>query len=832
MVKILEDNRPLSTAQRFGRAFSSIGESLPQALGEYSKDLEKQEKALAKRRAQLRPGVKRFLGLYDPDKAFLKNPENISRLEELSSKYLEQGLEPDDAIKLAYEEILGSPAEEASNDSNFFQYGKGSFSPNEEIRKKFSDFIFPNEENEQKKQRNGLGGFFGTPKGNEEGNDQARKLGLKATRPLVNVADLPLQAAKILQQFGNAPGQMGRKDWQTLTEMFDEATQGRGIPENFAERVLSAYPYGPYGIAAAAVGEGLQEIGAPAEIAIPAEILTFFLSRHIQRPDVKNFFNRVTKTAEQTGKSVEQVIEDASKASGISPQQIAQGDQAAIKALSQRITSSPEVSKKVQAAPKTTFNPKKAAREREIFGAKLAESPLEAHYASEERALKREAGKGRDIRAREAEIRARLEPEEKKLFENIRHKKDQLVRIEQERLKAPSEDVRGRLDTHHQYQLRSIKEDTEKLKDIQYEMKYGRPRPSEAEIDAQIQNSLKKYEEGIKNPSENTFKDVSKQLELDKQYIDKAKKIIERGELPGDIRPDTFIKMKQKYLDAYKEAIKDAKEVVRSLKGEADIESLRTIREKERLAEILETRVKRLQSDIINQTDKLKALGALEKPSGAFYKNQLKSLEKDHGLFKHDLFKRNVIKSPKEIKTEKIFSEKSPEFQKAKAAAENPSSSNIEKVAEETGKSKESIGEYLKRIRNEASSMGEKVKNGTLTPKDESKFAKRLRLGSMRFGAGFSLGALQALSEEYFGYKPTLQMLRYGMYVGTGAAGYSTLGGAVIGHKAIRSLFDNAQANELKKLKNNPAEWNRYVSNLRNRAGDAKVKRIFKIIKS
>ena len=164
-----------------------------------------------------------------------------------------------------------------------------------------------------------------------------------------------------------------------------------------------------------------------------------------------------------------------------------------------------ETSEKVKMTPKTVFNKKAAIKQREAFGAKLSESPLEAHYDIEAKNAAKEAGKGESVRAREAEIRERLAPRRKESLEDIRQKQEQLTRIERERQSAVDPEAKARLNTHYDYQVKAIQEATDKLKDVQYQMKYGRaPSPTEAEIDSQIKKSIESYEDAIKNPTEKT----------------------------------------------------------------------------------------------------------------------------------------------------------------------------------------------------------------------------------------------------------------------------------------------------------------------------------------
>ena len=669
MVKILQDNTPLSTAQRFAQAFQSAGAALPQALHTYEKDKERAELKIAKRKAKMPAAIKTHLSLYDQNKFFLSNPEKMAQLDDLSTKYSEKGFEPNEAVKQAYEDITngrsdksgtmgtsgtndyGTTGERLKGDEKKWSLPFKAQGPLHDFVKLFKKDV-ENQNREEGQELTGLQHFLKNRFG----------LQMKVARAVINAIDFPFQLAKEGPLgFGNkiSPrGYHGGK-FDTLTDMFDKATGNTGVPESPAERIASGAVLGVPGVIAAGSQEALSAAGAPRWVQEAGGILSFLFTHKAKLPSAESLLKQTKLKSQRTGKPPETVLKEAMKETGITEEQVAQGDESAIRTLKDKVAGNKEklprgfssrhafeTSEKVKMTPKTVFNKKAAIKQREAFGAKLSESPLEAHYDIEAKNAAKEAGKGESVRAREAEIRERLAPEEKKLFEDIRQKQEQLTRIERERQSAVDPEAKARLNTHYDYQVKAIQEATDKLKDVQYQMKYGRARPTEAEIDSQIKKSIESYEDAIKNPTEKTSKDVRRQLELDKQYLDRAQKILDRGELPGEVRPDTFIKMKDKYLKAYKTAIKEARDTIQSLKGEKDVDSIRTMRQKQDLIDTLSNRVKRLEADIINQTDKLKSLGALNKPSGAFYKNQLKSLKKDQALFKHDLFENKMVKNP------------------------------------------------------------------------------------------------------------------------------------------------------------------------------------------
>jgi hypothetical protein len=795
MVTIIKEKRPLNTGERFARAFQNLGEALPGALEDWEKSEKEKKLQLAKKSAKIRPGIKSFLSLYDRNKAF--DADMISNLEEGSRKYIEQGFEPDEAISAAYNDILGAPASREASKEAFPQKTEGPslFKGDPEFLKKLGIV-------------------------SDQGFLSDVETGLKkGGRTLVNVLDFPLQLAK-------KSNYLGRGGFKTLTDYYDELTGGKGVPTNVVERVAQGIPLGFPGVAGAYTEEALHQAGLPESVQQAGNIISFIAAHRVKFPELKNVLVDAKAVSEKTGQSTEQVLQKAQVESGADLEKVVAGDEAEISKLRSKITETPKISEKVSAAPKEFFNKKAAEKQRAVFGAKLPESPLEEYYDIKAREFEKEAAKRPETLAREKEIRERLAPEETRLYSELRNQKEQLTNIEKE-IKRASPENQERIRVLRDFQSKKVNETLEELKNVQYEMKYGRARPSEAEIDAQIQKSIKEFEEGILNPTEKTEKAIQRQLELDKKYLDRASKLIDRGELPGEIRPDTFLKMKQKYLEGYKAAIQKAKADIAELKGETDAVSLKKIADDQELVRRLSDRIKRLQADIVNQTDNIKAMRALEKPSGAFYKQQLKSLKKDAALFKDDLFKQKRIKAPGELKTGKVFKEQAAEIEKGRKLIEEPTKENIKEAAKEAGKNESEFSKALDQIKEEVKQTKEKVENGTVTPNTEAKFSKKLKGLASYIGGGAALGALQALSEEFFHIKPEAQLMR----VFSRILGLGSLGSSSFGYKTVRDYFDGLQAEELIKLRGNISAWNQYINKMRSSYGESKVRRVQKIVR-
>lgn len=774
----------LDSVPSFGQ---SIGKALGGGLGEgISKGAEFAQKMGVKRQQDLQknlskviPGIKSHLSLFDKNKNF--DAEKIAELEQRAKKYIGMGARSDEAISQAFQDMNKIESQETD------QQQGSSWT---------DDFISPSKTWENMKRIPALAG-----------------------RAITSLVDFPFQ-------IGKKANYAGQGNFKTLTDYYDELTGGKGIPQNAPERIASGAVLGLPGIAAAGVEEGLHQMGAPDWAQTAGGIATFILSGRAKVPQFNKIAMEAEKVASETGKSIEEVIELAAKKAKVNPEAIAEGDANSIRSLKEKITEAPKISNKVSESPKTVFNKKVAQRERRIFGEKLAESPLDEYYNIKSKEIEKQSSKRPETIAREKEIRATLAPEEKKLFEDIRYKKEDLSRIDKARKRLIGQD-KARVDTLYQHRVRSIEEATDKLKDVQYQMKYGRARPSEAEINAQIDDSVKRFKEGIENPNPENIKALERQLELDKKYIERASKLEKRGELSGEIRPDTFLRMKSKYLEGYKAAINESKQTINALKQADDPRASSSIAKEKQFIDTLNNRIKRLEADIVNQKDNIKAMRALEKPSGAFYKQQLKNLKRDDALFKNDLFKQNKLKSPEDLKVTRTYTQNSPDVKLGEEVAKNPNAENLKKASEQTGKSEESIKQELKKGGKEFQQAAKEINSGTLTPNTESKLLKWFKNFTKAMGIGIAAGGLLGLADEVLGIHLNSTLYRRAL----SSAGFKNLGPITIGRDAVRGIFDNAQADKLESLRSDFSAYNQYISKMRKSYGESKVRRVNKILK-
>jgi hypothetical protein len=671
--------------------------------------------------------------------------------------------------------------------------------------------------------------------------------------PFVGQADFASEALSQIQQqlpglLTSAPIKPPTNE-QSLTKSYLETTGGVGPGENKIERLIQGAlgAYHPAGALGTFAKEGAEELGAPPIVQAAADALAFVTAIK-SGPKVGTAFKanqRILTNAENvavaTGKTAEEVIAKAQQESGADLSKAAAGDAKEINKLNGRINKQvPKGTEKVAQTEKTIFNPKQAIKEREIFGSKLAESPFEYYFDVEAQKSAKEASKKPETLAKEAEITSRVKPIEEAKYSELQSQKQELNQLKSEVGKLQGTE-RSRVESLIGFKERQIQKTIEELKDLQYELKYFRKRPTEAEIEAQVRKSGEEIIAEVKNPTPEGQKGIQRQLKSDQEYLDRADKLLQRGELPGEIRPDTHIKMKQKYLDGYNAMISELKEANRALRGARDAESLKTISDNKRAIEQLQNRTRRLKSDIVTQTDKLKAMKAIEGPSGAFYRQQIKSLRKDVAEFQKDFF-RNKQGKPETISeaiTEKVASSKFKESEKlGEELGKKPTKENLQKGSEITGEKPAELKEDVDNLKNKMKERAEKLESGTATENDVKKTENdsqtwfRAKRNIKAAGKHFLFGMATGVAEEVFDVK----IPRTYLYGATTLAGRPTrIAGRAIGfpagHSFVQYLFNKHESNKLSKVRNNPNEYTKYVQSLRKRYSSERVNDIIEMSK-
>jgi hypothetical protein len=640
-----------------------------------------------------------------------------------------------------------------------------------------------------------------------------------------------------------------------LQDAWTEITEGRNLPKNIGDRLIQAW-IGAGGHPAGAVVQGYQELKDAFGIQTPEwmqpieDSLLFVLAvKNAKKFDLRNspatryLLKRAQVVADKIQQPVESVIQKAANEGNVNLQKAASGDVAEINKLKGRITAESPGSEKVQATEKTVFNPKEAIKQREAHGKKLEASPFRENFEIENKKAKTEAGKTPETKAKEAEVARRLEPKIAELEKRIDSSRKELARMESYAQKYTGS-AKDRLKQNIEFKRKAIEKQMEELKDLHYELKNGKPRPTEAQLEIDAQKSAQKIVDQVKNPTPENLKAFEDQLAKDQRFLDRAAKIKERGEFTNDVQPDTHIRTMEKYQKAYDAMIMKLKDEINSLKGARDAESLKRISENREAIKRLEQRQKRHKANITNQREKITALASIQGPSGALYKNQIKRTQGDLKEFQKDFaeFKKRA-ETKSEIGTEKkgqqAIKESGKEFEKATKVGEevgkNPTEENIAKAAEETGLKPEEIKTEQKKLGELFKEHAEKVREGRATERDVKstereinktlgKWNHRLKGTAKSLALSYITGVAKGIIENETGVKiPSSYLTLASTVLGKPTRLPGRFVGLSLGTRTANAFYNSIESSKLKDLRKNPIKYSEYVQNLRKRYSAKRV---------
>jgi hypothetical protein len=519
----------------------------------------------------------------------------------------------------------------------------------------------------------------------------------------------------------------------------------------------------------------------------------------------------------------QKIIQEAAKnleARGVSVIKAAEGDS---KALNEIQKESTKVAKTFERAEK--FNRKEIEKIRGEKAEKLVQSPLEEYYAPKKEVVHRP-----ETLAKEAErikpLQAKIKQSERSLL-NLQY---DILKAE-ERLKDGAAElgesgvkrVQALIDHNklqHQKHLNEIRA-------AQFEIKYGKPPATTEQIQVQISKSFDEIRAGIKDPTAAKVQKLEKALEQNKEAVETAQRLTDRGELPGPKVFDEFIKIKQEYVKAYGDLIEELGTFIRENKGDKALAS--QVENARRIKGLVEQSRERAKASIVNQTDKRKAMKTLEGASGALWKNLLKDVRTDVDAFKKQWVKVNSVMNPAEKRTLEAVQKTGVAKKDYKTPASTPKPLEAGAEAKAGAQKKKADQEFKDTI----GSFGEKFQGGKSTEKDivkaenaMQKYLKRLNGIPGKLLKGGAIGALQSIFEEMTGIKIPVGILGAaipGNLYGRGAG----IGGAAIGHRYTTKLFDYIEEQKLRKLRNTQ-EFQKYRKELEQRYSAARANRIVK----
>lgn len=778
----------------------------------------------------------------------------LAELQNRTSELIKEGnLSAQDASLLAFQENDQKAEQEAEQ---------------EEIRRKESPGFWDKLKNEFKL------------KTNDEVLNNLKTLGQKTAYPFVGLYDTlregfsPNKAAELdllrqgysLEEIAQAneeiqkdlPFFMKGGNPEPITPKYLEATGGVGPGENILERAGQNYLIGGFpAVLGGLFGEAADYFDAPESVKLGSEVAGFVVglfSGKIKGAAGKagrKILENAEKKAATSGRPVGEIIADAAKESGVDLAKVSEGNASEINKLNRKITSEAPGAEKVRAAEKTVFNPKEAIKQRETHGKKLEASPFRENFEIEARKAKTEAGKTPATRAKEAEISARVQPKINELEKNIDSNRKELANLESYAKKYTGTG-KERLDLNIDSKRKAIAKQMEELKDLRYELKNGKPRSTEAQLEIDAQNAANKIVDQVRNPTPENVKAFEDQLAKDQRFLDRAEATRKRGEFDKEFRADEHIRINEKYQKAYDAMVVKLKDEINSLKGAKDAESLKKITENREAIKRLEQRQKRHKANITNQKEKIIALKSIEGPSGALYKNQIKRTQGDLKEFQKDFaqFKKGA-ETKAEIGTEhkgqKAIKESGKEFEKATKAGEevgkNPTQENIAKAAEETGIPEEKIKQNTQKMGEIIKENAEKIKAGTANESTIQKTFKRLKphlqlVPNLKaFGLHFTIGSLLGVVENETGFHvpwyvlyPTSSVI--GEKIGLPRRTIGRQIGFPAGRELVNYMYNKSEGNKLKTLRKSPNEYSKYLQSLRKRYGPQRINKILEYSKS
>ena len=594
----------------------------------------------------------------------------------------------------------------------------------------------------------------------------------------------------------------------SLTEGLAKATGGRSMPRTGAQRILQGAVAGPEGILAAGAEEAAKGLGLPESVQAVTGLATFILAGRGQVGSkigsfAKDSVKKAEKIADKVQSTPEAVLKDISEKAGVDMEKVNAGEGREIQKLNRALNETEQkTSKAFQESEK--FSKVEAEKARKEAAEKLTQSPLEKYYEPTTKEPKTPEGK----LAKEA----RQAP--------IKERRDRII-LE---IKDPAFLEKSPMEREAKLH---------ELKEAEFELKWGKKPITQAELEAQIEKQHAEMREYITDPTASKVKKIQESIQKDLDAIKDAEKLIARGELPGPRVIDEFIKIHQEYLKGYEKLANELQEFVRKNKPIKGREA--KVQRAQELENLVNRMAESAKAKIVNQVDKRKALGMLEKPSGAFLKNQLKDLFGDIQEFQKQVFKVNKVLSPESMKTAKIAKREigkvPPKTEKVasdtKSTIENPTEKNIVKTAKEIGTSEENLGEFIQNVRSEAKEIAKEP-----TEKKAEAVAKKLYFPNFSKLAknarnGIILGTVGVLAEEGLGFK-----IPRGILSGVGAAWGITGSSFTYGVQGkLQEIFDNQHADELRELRNKPEEFRAELKRLEKKYSKKRLNKIVKIMK-
>lgn len=297
--------------------------------------------------------------------------------------------------------------------------------------------------------------------------------------------------------------------------------------------------------------------------------------------------------------------------------------------------------------------------------------------------------------------------------------------------------------TKAQEEIASLRERNYKL---DYEIKYGTPPPTNAELTEAADKSVSQLVDMIMNPTEDTLKKIQKNDKMMNTFLDREKNEIVKGKLPGKIVEGTFLKVQDSHLKAYKDLQKEIRNQMLT-----PYSPMRGSGLGQTILDQLEKRIKGIEAAQKVQSQKRKVQSALKGPTGKFYRNWVDQLKGEQKLFYNDMIRIGEKISKAEKNLTPIARER---IEKAAAEAMKKGEKEVIKQAQQAGFGKTEsikIGKSLEEIKNPPKNLNSKEKiKEWIKPRVNNILKTPIKTQIM---TGFILGSLDSIMKETTGKK-------------------------------------------------------------------------------
>ena len=612
----------------------------------------------------------------------------------------------------------------------------------------------------------------------------------------------------------------------SLREDLAKFTKGASIPRNSSERIAQGSIFGIPGILGKGVSEAAAQLNLPQWVQEIAGLSAFILAGHgnlggRMATNIQGFAKHAMKRAEKIGAKVgappEEILAESARQANVDMEKVNAGEGREIKKLNDALTIADK--KAAETFEKSEkFNRKAREEIRQETQKKLYQSPLEKYYEPTVKEPTTEQGK--------LAKQMRQEP--------IRIKRDILLK----EIKEPQ--FLEKSDMERRAKLSELKE-------AEFELKYGKKPTSHADIEKQIETQHAEMREYLHNPTAPKIEKIQKQIKLDQAAIAEAERLTARGELSGPRVVDEFIKIHDQYLEGYDALSKELSDFIsKNKEAKTHPEKIKRAHD---LKDLIDKMAEVGRAKVKIQMDKRKALGALEKPSGAFYKNVLRELKPEVDNFQKQLFKVNRVLTQESVKAKRIGKreigkiERSPNkpFQthtekantekiasETKEAINEPTPENKEKLAKETGTTSENIGNWLNRILKARAKIKANPTEQTVLGKvKDFVFPRSLKKLGKQVINGLIIGTTSSILEEGLGVKIPIGILA-SLYATAGIGGSSFTFGV---RSLVQYALNHMYAEDLKKHRYDSAKFREKTQKLNKKYSKIRLNKIMKIVK-